>query len=51
MSAQRWQSVAAGLAAFVALHEPELLHVLRWLRPSARPVIEIGTNSEVRPKP
>jgi L,D-peptidoglycan transpeptidase YkuD (ErfK/YbiS/YcfS/YnhG family) len=35
----------------VALHEPELLRVLRWLRPSARPVIEIGTNSEVGPKP
>jgi L,D-peptidoglycan transpeptidase YkuD (ErfK/YbiS/YcfS/YnhG family) len=27
----------------VALHEAQLLKVLRWLRPSAHPVIEIGT--------
>ncbi len=33
----------------VALPEAELLHVLRWLRPSAHPVIEIGTDSLLRP--
>jgi cell wall-associated NlpC family hydrolase/L,D-peptidoglycan transpeptidase YkuD (ErfK/YbiS/YcfS/YnhG family) len=32
----------------VALHEPQLLELLRWLRPSARPVIEIGTDAQVR---
>ncbi len=31
----------------VALPLPELLLVLRWLRPSAHPVIEMGTTSEV----
>jgi L,D-peptidoglycan transpeptidase YkuD (ErfK/YbiS/YcfS/YnhG family) len=31
----------------VALPESELLEVLRWLRPSAHPVIEIGTDSQV----
>jgi len=32
----------------VALHEPQLLKVLRWLKPSAHPVIEIGTDAQVR---
>jgi L,D-peptidoglycan transpeptidase YkuD (ErfK/YbiS/YcfS/YnhG family) len=32
----------------VALPEAQLLDVLRWLRPSARPVIAIGTDAEVR---
>ncbi len=31
----------------VALPEARLLEVLRWLRPSAHPVIEIGTNAQV----
>jgi L,D-peptidoglycan transpeptidase YkuD (ErfK/YbiS/YcfS/YnhG family) len=31
----------------VALHVPQLLHVLRWLDPADHPVIEIGTDSEV----
>ena len=33
----------------VALPESELLDVLRWLKPSEHPVIEIGTNSQVDP--
>lgn len=33
----------------VALRERRLLDVLRWLKPSAHPVIEIGTNDEVDP--
>ncbi len=32
----------------VALRESQLLEVLRWLRPSAHPVIEIGTDAQVR---
>ncbi len=35
----------------VALPETRLLDVLRWLTPSADPVIEIGTNAEVTPAP
>jgi L,D-peptidoglycan transpeptidase YkuD (ErfK/YbiS/YcfS/YnhG family) len=31
----------------VALHIPELLAVLRWLKPADHPVIEIGTDAEV----
>ncbi len=31
----------------VALPEAQLLQVLRWLRPSARPVIEIGTDAQI----
>ncbi len=31
----------------VALHEQQLLTTLRWVRPAAHPVIEIGTNSEL----
>jgi L,D-peptidoglycan transpeptidase YkuD (ErfK/YbiS/YcfS/YnhG family) len=33
----------------VALREWQLLDVLRWLKPSAHPVIEIGTDAEVGP--
>jgi L,D-peptidoglycan transpeptidase YkuD (ErfK/YbiS/YcfS/YnhG family) len=33
----------------VALPESRLLDVLRWLRPSADPVIEIGTDAQVTP--
>lgn len=33
----------------VAIHEAELVRVLRWLKPSDRPVVEIGTNSQVTP--
>ncbi len=33
----------------VALPEPELLEVLRWLTPSAHPVIEIATGAQVTP--
>ena len=32
----------------VALSESQLLEVLRWLRPAKHPVIEIGTNAQVR---
>ena len=32
----------------VALPESELLKVLRWLRPSAHPVIEIGSDAQVQ---
>ncbi|MGO9973383.1 MAG: L,D-transpeptidase family protein [Solirubrobacteraceae bacterium] len=35
----------------VALPEGELLDVLRWLRPSQHPVIEIGLDSQVDPIP
>ena len=34
----------------VAVREPELLRVLRWLRPSAHPVVEIGTTGQVHPR-
>ena len=33
----------------VAVHEWKLLRILRWLRPAAHPVIEIGTNAQVGP--
>jgi L,D-peptidoglycan transpeptidase YkuD (ErfK/YbiS/YcfS/YnhG family) len=33
----------------VALREAELLDVLRWLKPSRHPLIEIGTNSQIDP--
>jgi L,D-peptidoglycan transpeptidase YkuD (ErfK/YbiS/YcfS/YnhG family) len=39
--------VGGATAGCVALREAQLLHVLRWLEPSAHPVIEIGTNREV----
>jgi hypothetical protein len=35
----------------VALPEAALLAILRWLKPSVHPVIEIGTNSHVYPVP
>jgi L,D-peptidoglycan transpeptidase YkuD (ErfK/YbiS/YcfS/YnhG family) len=35
----------------VALRASQLLHVLRWLKPSEQPLIEIGTNSQVDPVP
>lgn len=35
-------------AGCVALHQPQLLTTLRWLRPSAYPVIAIGTDAELR---
>lgn len=35
----------------IALPEGGLLAVLRWLRPSAHPAIETGTNAEVGPLP
>ncbi len=35
----------------VALPEARLLQVLRWLRPSAHPVIEIGTDDSAQPSP
>jgi gamma-D-glutamyl-L-lysine dipeptidyl-peptidase len=35
----------------VALPRGELLDVLRWLKPAARPVIEIGTDAEVSRTP
>jgi len=35
----------------VALHEWQLLDVLRWLKPSAHPVIEIGTDAQLRRPP
>jgi L,D-peptidoglycan transpeptidase YkuD (ErfK/YbiS/YcfS/YnhG family) len=34
-------------AGCVALHADALLRLLRWLRPAAHPVIEIGTDGEV----
>jgi L,D-peptidoglycan transpeptidase YkuD (ErfK/YbiS/YcfS/YnhG family) len=35
----------------VAVREPELLAVLRWLKRAANPVIEIGTTGQVDPRP
>jgi L,D-peptidoglycan transpeptidase YkuD (ErfK/YbiS/YcfS/YnhG family) len=35
----------------VALPQSRLLRVLRWLRSSADPVVEVGTNAEVGPLP
>ena len=39
--------VGGPTAGCVALPEPQLLTLLRWLRPRARPRIEIGTDGEV----
>lgn len=39
--------VGAGTEGCVALPEVRLLAVLRWLRPSDHPVIEIGTDTEL----
>ena len=33
----------------VALRQPELLEILRWLKPAQHPTIEIGTNGQVDP--
>jgi L,D-peptidoglycan transpeptidase YkuD (ErfK/YbiS/YcfS/YnhG family) len=41
----RWLGVATD--GCIALREPQLLAVLRWLEPSAHPVIEIGTDGEL----
>lgn len=41
--------VGGATAGCVALPRPRLLAVLRWLRPSAHPAIDIGTDHEVRP--
>lgn len=38
-------------AGCVALPKGRLLAVLRWLRPTARPAIEIGTDREIGPIP
>jgi L,D-peptidoglycan transpeptidase YkuD (ErfK/YbiS/YcfS/YnhG family) len=32
----------------VSLPQPELIRVLRWLRPAARPLIVLGTAAEIR---
>lgn len=45
----RW--LGAATEGCVALREPELLDVLRWLKPSGHPVIEIGTNRQLAPVP
>ncbi len=39
--------IGGATAGCVALHEAELLEVLRWLRPAAHPVVEIGTEAQV----
>lgn len=39
--------VGGATSGCVAVHEQELLQILRWLRPSARPVIEIGINAQI----
>lgn len=39
--------VGGPTAGCVALREPQLLKVLRWLRPSDHPVVEIGTTSQL----
>ena len=39
--------MGAATEGCVALREPELLAVLRWLEPAANPVIEIGTTRQV----
>jgi L,D-peptidoglycan transpeptidase YkuD (ErfK/YbiS/YcfS/YnhG family) len=41
--------VGAATEGCVALPESELLDVLRWLKPSEHPLIEIGTNSQIDP--
>jgi L,D-peptidoglycan transpeptidase YkuD (ErfK/YbiS/YcfS/YnhG family) len=33
----------------VAMHENQLLEILRWLKPSAHPVFEVGTTGQVTP--
>lgn len=39
--------VGSGTEGCIALHEAALLRILRWLKPSARPMIAIGTNTQV----
>ena len=41
--------MGAATEGCVALPVARLLDILRWLRPSAHPVIEIGTDAEVNP--
>jgi L,D-peptidoglycan transpeptidase YkuD (ErfK/YbiS/YcfS/YnhG family) len=41
--------VGAATEGCVALPESELLDILRWLKPSEHPRIEIGTNSQIDP--
>jgi L,D-peptidoglycan transpeptidase YkuD (ErfK/YbiS/YcfS/YnhG family) len=43
--------VGGATAGCLALPEVRLLEVLRWLKQSAHPVIEIGTDHEVGPAP
>ena len=43
--------IGAPTEGCVALARAELLEVLRWLEPSLRPAIEIGTDREVGPMP
>jgi L,D-peptidoglycan transpeptidase YkuD (ErfK/YbiS/YcfS/YnhG family) len=43
--------VGGATSGCVAVHESRLLQILRWLNPSAHPVIEIGTANRVDPPP
>jgi gamma-D-glutamyl-L-lysine dipeptidyl-peptidase len=43
--------VGSATEGCVALPKGQLLDVLHWLKPSAHPVIEIGTSAEVDPAP
>jgi L,D-peptidoglycan transpeptidase YkuD (ErfK/YbiS/YcfS/YnhG family) len=40
--------VGGATAGCVALPESRLLAILRWLRPATHPVVEIGTDAEVK---
>jgi L,D-peptidoglycan transpeptidase YkuD (ErfK/YbiS/YcfS/YnhG family) len=39
--------VGGATAGCVAVHETQLLQILRWMNPAAHPFIEIGTDSQV----
>lgn len=41
--------VGGATSGCVAVREQQLLRILRWLRPSAHPVIEIATNAQASP--